>query len=218
VTQEIDKMLAAPVVTKIYAQITLFCNQRCPHCCYDSGPHRREFMDIEVFKASLKYEPSALFNIGGGEPTCHPQFWEMLDLAIKARGRGRVWLATNGKRKEHALKLAEMVRNGDIKACLSQDKWHEPVSQEVVDAFKKLHTDGWVKAIRNVNKGRGPIKSGRCDWGEPRCNSTLPFVQWDGKVRQCACLDAPIIGDVHFGYKSIVDSEKWKCWKGLCDG
>lgn len=169
---------------------------------------------MDVFQAALKLEPQALLNIGGGEPTCHPQFWDMLDLARKERGN-RIWLATNGKRTEAALRLAEMRRNLEIRLTLSQDEWHEPISPEVVKAYRDLTENGFARSIRNVAKGLGPIKAGRCDWGDPRCNGAMPFVQFDGMVRQCACLDAPIIGDVFVGYKPMRDSEKWGCWKGL---
>lgn len=207
---------------KIYVQTLLFCNMSCRHCSYACSPHRREFMSVETFRASLRWEPQGLLNIGGGEPTCHPRFWEFMDMAIRERGTGRVWLATNGKRKQHALRLAEMVQEGKIRCALSQDQWHQPISPEVVKAFSDLRDqNSYHKAIRNIGAGgRPPIRQGRCDWGERLdCNTCgAPFVQWDGKVRQCGCSDAPVIGDVFNGYKPMFSGEDtWKCAFGRPD-
>jgi uncharacterized radical SAM superfamily Fe-S cluster-containing enzyme len=64
-----------------------------------------------------KLEPAALLNVGGGEPTCHPLFWDFISIA-KADRNNRVWLATNGKKEDDARKLAEMVRDKEIRAVL----------------------------------------------------------------------------------------------------
>lgn len=209
------KSYASP--KKVYCQTTLFCNQKCAHCCYDSGPEHKEFMSMDVFEAALKCEPQGLFNMGGGEPTCHPLFWDFLDVAIKYRGKGKVWLATNGKLAHHAMLLAGMVQRGEIRAVISDDQWHEPVRQDVMDLWRALGNQGKMKSIRTVSH---PIKTGRCDWGDRvTCNGCgMPFIQWDGNVRQCACLDAPVVGNVFEGYRAMFEGdEAWKCWKGLPD-
>ena len=123
-------------------------------------------MSAGVFEASLKWMPEATFNIGGGEPTCHPMFWEFLAMAIRVRGKGKVWMATNGKSAYDAMVLAHMVKKGEIKACLSQDQWHETIRQEVVDLWLQTSLNG-KKAIRTV---KNPINSGKCDWGRKTCN------------------------------------------------
>ena len=179
-------------------------------------------MDMDTFKAALRHEPQALFNLGGGEPTCHPLFWDFLKEGVKARGRGRIWVATNGKVARHALALADMVESGEVKGVLSLDEWHEPISPEVVERWRTLVRPDGKTAVRNVGLTNGgkyksiPIKSGRCDWGKEVCNGPdMPFVQWDGKVRQCACLDAPVVGDVVSGYSPLFqDGNPWRCWAG----
>jgi MoaA/NifB/PqqE/SkfB family radical SAM enzyme len=177
-------------------------------------------MSMETFEAALRWEPQALLNFGGGEPTCHPLFWEFMGVALRRRGEGHVWIATNGKRKQHALLLAGMLRDGVIKGTLSQDEWHEPISRDVVDAFMSLRASN-KRVIRNIGRrGLDPIFQGRCDWGHRvDCNGCgMPFVQWDGKVRQCACLDAPVIGDVFGGYQPMFEGAKrWQCAYGLPD-
>ena len=202
---------------KLYCQITTNCDMRCAHCCYGSGPERKEFMSMETFRAVLKLEPYALLNIGGGEPTCHPLFWDIIAEALRARGSGFVWLATNGKKSNDAILIAEMVRAGEINAVLSQDKWHEPISPYVVEFWRQTKNYNHRSVIRDVGAGGvKPIGQGRCDWGLDVCNGNGgPWVMWDGSVRQCGCLDAPVIGDVFDGYRSTV--RKWRCWANRSD-
>jgi len=207
--------MSAP--NKIYAQITLFCNMNppCAHCCYDSGPWHRDFMSDAVFEATLKAWPGVYLNVGGGEPTCHPRFWELMAMALRDRGAGMVWVATNGKKAHDAIILAEMVRKGEIRGVLSQDEWHEPISPLVVEFWRQTTNPNGKPVIRDIGKrGTLPVRSGRCDWGLDVCNGHGgPWVMWDGSVRQCGCLDAPVVGDV-FGGCSPTGGE-WKCWKGL---
>ena len=75
----------------MYIQITTRCNMECEHCCM-SATAKGEDMSIGTFKNALEYDE--YITIGGGEPTLHPKFWEMMGLAL---GFGEyVWLATNG--------------------------------------------------------------------------------------------------------------------------
>ena len=192
----------------------------CPHCSHMSSPKNREFMTLETFKASLRWEPQALLNFGGGEPTCHPMFWDMMDIAIKARGVGRVWVATNGKLAPHALLLAGMIHDGVIRGCLSQDKYHEPIGQDVIDAFRYARID--KPTIRDITRHGtlDPIRAGRCDWGERRecVGSGLPFILPSGEVKQCGCISSPIIGNVYDGYCPMFSGTKtWACAFNLPD-
>ena len=205
---------------KMYVQVTTNCNERCLHCCHACGPERRDFMSLDTFRAAMRWEPQALLNFGGGEPTCHPLFWDMLDIAIKARGKGKLWIATNGKRRTHAILLAGMIRDGVIMGALSVDQWHEKVGQDVVDAFLQAKDYSRKPTIRNVGRTLDPIRAGRCDWGERRdcVGCGMPFVQTDGGVRQCACNEAPVVGDVFSGYEPMYSGkDAWTCAFGLPD-
>jgi hypothetical protein len=208
--------------SKIYVQVTNNCNMYCQHCCHNSGPENKDFMSMETFIAAIKWEPQAMLNFGGGEPTCHPLFWELMGVAIKERKKGRIWIATNGKRTEDALLLASLTKDGIIRGTLSQDKWHEPISQDVVDAFLHANNTGYNGTIRNVGKKKGPIRDGRCDWGNRLdcVGSDMPFVQPNGMVRQCACSNSPIVGNVFDGYKPMFPEawgDPWKCAFGKQD-
>ncbi len=83
-------------------EVTDHCNLRCPICYADSGPHRPGFRGLAVIEKMLdavvanEGEPDVV-QISGGEPTLHPQFFEILDAA-KARPIKHLMVNTNGLR------------------------------------------------------------------------------------------------------------------------
>jgi 7,8-dihydro-6-hydroxymethylpterin dimethyltransferase len=83
-------------------EINDHCNLSCPICYAASGPHRpthRSMAQIESMLAALlksEGEPD-IVQISGGEPTTHPQFFEVLDLLKQAPIR-HLMLNTNGLR------------------------------------------------------------------------------------------------------------------------
>jgi len=211
----------------------------CPHCCYDTSRVKGRFshMSMETVRAALYWYGRreevgniGRLDIGGGEPTCHPEFWTVLAYCVEtmaAMGKAKPWMVTNGKRKVYALRLASLAKEGVISCGLSQDRWHEPVDPEVVAAFMESgRRNGHLRDahghpvldgrfVQDVGaKGRDPIRSGRCDWGRVECNgSGRPWVMTNGEVRQCGCLDSPVVGTVFAGFRPKDDV--WSCWKGL---
>lgn len=83
-------------------EITDQCNLTCPVCYSDSSPKRTTHRSIEQVEFMLdccvrnEGEPDVV-QISGGEPTIHPQFFEILDLA-KARPIKHLMVNTNGVR------------------------------------------------------------------------------------------------------------------------
>ncbi|HEX8155180.1 MAG TPA: radical SAM protein [Thermoanaerobaculia bacterium] len=81
-------------------EITDACNLRCPVCYADSGPERKSHRSMEQIEAMLdaivanEMEPD-IVQISGGEPTIHPQFFEILDAA-KRRPIKHIMVNTNG--------------------------------------------------------------------------------------------------------------------------
>ncbi|HEY4329151.1 MAG TPA: radical SAM protein, partial [Phycisphaerae bacterium] len=81
-------------------EITDHCNLQCPVCYSDSGPHRpthRSFEQVEfMLDAVVRNEGQPdVVQISGGEPTIHPDFWRILDLA-KTKPIKHLMLNTNG--------------------------------------------------------------------------------------------------------------------------
>ena len=66
-------------------ELTYACNLACVHCLSSSG--RRDPRELSTAEAKavideLQRMQVFYVNIGGGEPTVRPDFWELLDYAI----------------------------------------------------------------------------------------------------------------------------------------
>src|SRR5580658_2931935 len=83
-------------------EINDHCNLECPICYASSGPGRPEFRDLATIERMLdnvvrnEGKPDVV-QISGGEPTLHPDFFAVLDLA-KARPIQHLMVNTNGIR------------------------------------------------------------------------------------------------------------------------
>ena len=83
-------------------EITDACNLRCPVCYAESGPERQTHRSLEHVERMLdavvenEGEPD-IVQLSGGEPTIHPQFFEILDAA-KRRPIRHLMVNTNGVR------------------------------------------------------------------------------------------------------------------------
>jgi uncharacterized radical SAM superfamily Fe-S cluster-containing enzyme len=98
-----------PPVCVLLLEITQACNLRCPTCY--ANAHGHDFMPIEEARRRL----DAFFAVqtrldvlmlSGGEPTIHPQFQEMLELALEYP-IGRVLINTNGLRLHQSEELVQ---------------------------------------------------------------------------------------------------------------
>ena len=90
-------------------ELTYACNLACVHCLSSSGRRDpRELTTAEAKAVVDELQRMQVFyvNIGGGEPTVRPDFWELLDYAI-AHEVG-VKFSTNGIKldKKRAAQLA----------------------------------------------------------------------------------------------------------------
>lgn len=87
--------LAAPIC--LTWELTYACNLSCRHCLSSSG--RRDPRELTTTQARRVIDELAQMkvfyvNVGGGEPTVRPDFWELLDYAV-SRDVG-VKFSTNG--------------------------------------------------------------------------------------------------------------------------
>ncbi len=96
-------------------EINDHCNLACPICYSSSGPSRPEFRSLaqieKMLDAVVRNEGRPdVVQISGGEPTLHPDFFAVLDLA-KARPIQHLMVNTNGiriaKEPEFARRLAD---------------------------------------------------------------------------------------------------------------
>jgi 7,8-dihydro-6-hydroxymethylpterin dimethyltransferase len=136
-------------------EVTDHCNLRCPICYADSGPHRPGFRDMATIEKMLdavvanEGEPDVV-QISGGEPTIHPQFFDILDAA-KRRPIRHLMVNTNGLRIAKDLEFVERLATymPGFELYLQFDSLRDEVSQELRGA--KLR-DIRLRALENLNK------------------------------------------------------------------
>ncbi|MFD2611023.1 radical SAM protein [Paenibacillus gansuensis] len=136
-------------------EVTDVCNLQCPICYAESSPKRETWRTMEQIEAMLdavvrnEGEPDVV-QISGGEPTIHPQFWDILDAA-KARPIKHVMINTNGIRiaqdREFARRLAEYMPNFEI--YLQFDSFEKEALMELRGADLR---DIRRKAIEHLNE------------------------------------------------------------------
>src|SRR5580693_4361669 len=98
------------------------CNLTCPICYAGSGQHRTEFRSLEQIAAMLdcvvrnEKQPDVV-QISGGEPTLHPDFFQVLEMC-KERPIRHLMVNTNGIRiaqdEEFAKRLADFMPHFEI--------------------------------------------------------------------------------------------------------
>jgi len=103
-------------------EICDYCNLTCPVCYAESGPERQQFRSLAQIGRMLdavvrnEGEPDVV-QISGGEPTLHPGFFEILEMA-KARPIRHLMINTNGVRiaqeEDFAKRLADTLPDGEV--------------------------------------------------------------------------------------------------------
>jgi uncharacterized radical SAM superfamily Fe-S cluster-containing enzyme len=142
-------------------EITEHCNLTCPVCFAESAPTRTKFTPLATVEKMLdalvasEGEPD-LVQISGGEPTLHPDFFEILD-AVRARPIRHVMINTNGLR---------IAREKDFVARLAENKR----GLEVYLQFDSLQRDALVN-LRGADASRrwriSSISACRPRWWRP---------------------------------------------------
>jgi 7,8-dihydro-6-hydroxymethylpterin dimethyltransferase len=136
-------------------EITDRCNLECPTCYASSSPSNGRHRSLEEIKTQLDLvvrnegRPD-IIQLSGGEPTVHPQFFEIVDM-VKASPARHVMVNTNGiriaKDEDFVRRLAEYMP--DFEIYLQFDSLNEKV-------LKKLRGTELVatrlKALEHLNK------------------------------------------------------------------
>ena len=114
----------------MYLQITTKCNMKCPHCCYScnkNGKHAEFNTVVDMISyARDTYEDESI-TIGGGEPTLHPRFFDILKICLQ--DFDYVWMATNGSQTDKMFRLANIIDQEDYPEC----DCHENYSEEELE-------------------------------------------------------------------------------------
>jgi uncharacterized radical SAM superfamily Fe-S cluster-containing enzyme len=100
-----------PPTCVLLLEITQACNLRCPTCYADA--HGHDFMTVgeakerldSFFRAQTRLD---MLMLSGGEPTIHPKFREILELAL-SYPIGRILVNTNGLRLNQSEELVALL-------------------------------------------------------------------------------------------------------------
>lgn len=136
-------------------EVTDRCNLTCPTCYASSSPTHGRHRTLDEIKAMFEAvvlsegEPDVV-QLSGGEPTIHPQFFEIMDLA-KTYPIKHLMLNTNGVRiakdKDFAKRLASYAP--DFELYLQFDSFNPSVLEKM--RGKDL-TDIRRKALEHLNE------------------------------------------------------------------
>jgi uncharacterized radical SAM superfamily Fe-S cluster-containing enzyme len=136
-------------------EVTDRCNLECPTCYAMSSPHygnHRSLEEIEaMFDVIVRGEGKPdVVQISGGEPTIHPDFFKIMDMA-KSKPIRHLMLNTNGVRIANDEGFAEKLATyaPEFEVYLQFDSF----KPEVLQAFRgKDLTDVRVKALEKLNE------------------------------------------------------------------
>src|SRR6266540_24057 len=100
-TDQFKRGLDAPIC--LTWELTYACNLQCVHCLSSSGRRDpNELSTDECLRVIDELERMQVFyvNVGGGEPTVRPDFWDLLDYSVEHYVG--VKFSTNGVRLDQA--------------------------------------------------------------------------------------------------------------------
>lgn len=182
----------------MYIQITNRCNMSCEHCCFDCSLEGDDISLVNFKKAiALTMEVEDYLTIGGGEPTIHPRFLDILKISIAHYIKNMpcfetpIHIITNGSQDDIMLFLYGISSQNDsiLGVSLSRDLYHEPISETV----KKLKNKG---NFRVKDQPRVAARGRASDWGEEYCACSDILIDPKGVMRFCGCEDSEIIGNI----------------------
>ncbi len=136
-------------------EVTDRCNLTCPTCYAMSSPHYGRHRSLEEIETMLNIivnnegEPDVV-QISGGEPTIHPEFFKILDIA-KSKPIRHLMVNTNGIRIANDYLFAEKLASymPDFEIYLQFDSFRPEVLQQL--RGKDL-THVRMKALEHLNK------------------------------------------------------------------
>lgn len=129
----------------ILIEIIERCNLSCPTCFAGSSPQQAGMMCLDEFTRQVDQLVaggkcgSDMIQLSGGEPTIHPQFFEMVGLLFK-RGFNQVCINSNG------LKLAQPAFTERLANCMG--------ASHAGQLFVYLQFDGFDDATHVALRGR----------------------------------------------------------------
>ncbi len=157
----------APPVCVLLLEITDACNLRCPTCYADARGH--DFMSVDEARRRLDsffrtQRSLDVLMLSGGEPTIHPQFAEVMDLALQYP-IGRILVNTNGLRLNQDEALVSLLhdRRGRLELYFSLGGFRRETHQRLYgvdlrrqkkEALDRARTAGiFVTLVPTIERG-----------------------------------------------------------------
>ncbi len=81
---------------RVYVATTNHCNRACPWCSTCSWPGGSTWITVAAYLASFPSSGDFEVQLEGGEPTIHPEFFELVALAREQPRCVRLVIVTNG--------------------------------------------------------------------------------------------------------------------------
>lgn len=129
-----------------YLQITTKCNMFCNHCCYSCGKWGKHG-DYETIKDAIDFaarEDNCTISIGGGEPTLHPHFFDILKRCLSEFDY--LCLATNGSQTKIMHRLGNIIDGCDYESFDDVCKCKTEKERDYCSCYDKIgYIDGTDK-------------------------------------------------------------------------
>jgi MoaA/NifB/PqqE/SkfB family radical SAM enzyme len=212
----------------IWFNINQQCNLECAHCLTNSGPSSKAPVLGLADLLQVAEEAHALgvgrFYLTGGEPTLHPEFFEMIE-ALQALGEVVFFTNATLFDEEKIERLEAVAEKERLEVRLSWTEYHFDSYQEMlpadtgmrypIDVWKELKARGFRMTLVSMdgsgdkNLGLFPTLRGRqvCEVVPPAeewfdgCDGSNSLTVWmDGRVFTCPPLTnvAPFkLGNIH---------------------
>jgi ADP-L-glycero-D-manno-heptose 6-epimerase len=136
----------------INLDLTTSCNYRCDHCVdmhiLNTGIHHDQETLLDSLTCLAEHGLRSVILIGGGEPTVHPRFGEVV-RHLKALGL-KIGVVTNGSRLERVLEVADAFDGSD---------WVRLSLDSGADAtFQAMHLPRKAITLEEICAGVPPLK------------------------------------------------------------
>lgn len=105
--------------------ITNVCNLNCPKCFTYNRPDRKYYKTLDETRTILKHikkkQPDIqLINMTGGEPTLHPNLFDIINVC-REEGFDRITINTNGLKIASDLSFTKKIKATGVQLVLSMD-------------------------------------------------------------------------------------------------
>ena len=194
-------------------EVTDNCNLRCPTCYAASGPERvihRSLTQIEAMldRAVLNEGEPAVIQLSGGEPTLHPEFFQIIEM-MKTRPIQHLLLNTNGIRIASDPDFVEKLKQAypDIEIYLQFDSFRREALQVLRGADMTRIRSQALQQLNRVNLSTTLVSTIRRGINDDELGATIDFALQQPCVRGVTFQPVQAAGRLD-GYENGFDQKR----------